>query len=231
MFRHEKKYIINNLQFNELKHRLTPIMDLDPILGDRSFYSIRSLYFDDYNDTCLKQVVYGISERYKFRIRFYNFNTNYIVLEKKYKINNMTKKMGCSISMEQVMDILRGNISISKNNPKLLNELFLQMKTRLLRPKVIIDYDRIPFVYSAGCVRVTIDYNLSCSYDVLNFFNKDISRIPLMEKGYSILEVKYNDFIPDFIRFGLQLNTLTRTSYSKYGRGRLVNKNYVGGCL
>ena len=231
MFRYEKKYIINNLQIEQLKHRIAPIMKLDPILNGKSFYSIRSLYFDDYNDTCLKQVINGISERYKYRIRFYNFNEDYIILEKKYKINNMTKKDSCEISRNQVEDIISNNIKIGKDNPKLLNELFLMMKTKCFKPKVIVDYDRIPYVYNAGVVRVTIDYNLSCSYKVNDFFNKDISRIPLMEKGYSILEVKYNDFIPDFIRFGLQLNGLERTSYSKYGNSRKISKYYVGGNL
>lgn len=231
MFRYEKKYFLNDLQVEELKHRLSPIMKLDPILGERSFYSIRSLYFDDYNDTSLKQVVYGISERCKYRIRFYNFNSDYIVLEKKYKINNMTNKSGCILTKNQVIDIINGKVDINKDNPKLLNELYIKMKTKLLKPRIIIDYDRIPYVYSAGCVRVTIDYNLSCSYDVKNFFDRNISRIPLMDKGCSVLEVKYNDFIPDYIRYCLQLNALERTSYSKYGIGRLTNKNCVGGCL
>ena len=80
MFRFEKKYILNNLQVLQLKHILSPIMKLDPILSGREFYSIRSLYFDDYNDTCLKQVINGISERYKYRIRFYNNNTSDLLL-------------------------------------------------------------------------------------------------------------------------------------------------------
>ena len=220
MFRKEKKDIINNIQKEQLKHRLSPIMDLDPILGHRKFYRIRSLYFDDYNDTSLKQVINGISERYKYRIRFYNFNTEYIVLEKKYKINNMTKKLGC---------IINGKINISKNNSNLLNELYLMMKTKLLKPVIIIDYDRIPYVYDAGCVRITFDYNITCSYDIKNLFDPNINRIPLMEKNNSILEVKYNDFIPDFIRYSLQINTLNRTSYSKYGNGRLTLKKINGG--
>ena len=231
MFRFEKKYILNNLQVEQLKHRLSPLMKLDPILSGKSYYSIRSLYFDDYNDTCLKQVINGISERYKYRIRFYNNNVEYIVLEKKYKINNMTKKISCELTKEQVLDIINNrNIFVSKSNPKVLNEFYLMILTRGLKPKVIIDYDRIPYVYDAGMVRITIDYNISCSYDILNFFDPDILRIPLMEAGKSILEVKYNEFIPDFIRYGLQLN-LERVSYSKYGNGRLAIKNYVGGCL
>lgn len=229
MFRYEKKYIINNLQKEQLKHRLSPIMDLDPILNGRKFYRIRSLYFDDYCDTSLNQVINGISERYKYRIRFYNFNTEYIVLEKKYKINNMTKKEGCTLTKEQVIDIINGKINISKDNSNLLNELYLMMRTRLLKPIIIIDYDRIPYVYNAGCVRVTFDYNLSCSYDIKRVFDSNIARIPLMEKNSMILEIKYNNFIPDFIRYSLQLNELSRTSYSKYGNGRLILKDFYGG--
>ena len=231
MFRFEKKYILNNLQVEQLKHRLSPIMKLDPILSGKKFYSIRSLYFDDYKDTCLKQVINGISERYKYRIRFYNDNTDYIVLEKKYKINNMTKKTSVQITKEIVDGILKGNFVISKDNNKLLNEFYLMIRTRGFKPVVIIDYDRIPYVYDAGCVRVTLDYNLSCSYDFDNLFSDEIRRIPLMEEGNTILEVKYNDFIPDYIRFCLQLDGLYRTSYSKYGNGRLAIKNYVGGSL
>lgn len=232
MFRYEKKYIINNLQIEELKHRLSPVVALDPILADRKFYSIRSLYFDDYFDTNLNQVINGVSKRFKYRIRFYNFNENYIVLEKKFKVNNMTKKISCELTREQVDDIINNrNIVINKNNPKLLNELYLMIKTKGYKPKIIIDYDRIPFVYDAGTVRITIDYNISCSYNVKDFFSKDVLRIPLMEKGYSVLEVKYNDFIPDFIRYSLQIKGLEITSYSKYCNGRLAIKNYVGGCL
>ena len=231
MFRFEKKYILNNLQVEQLKHRISPLMNLDPILNGKKFYSIRSLYFDDYNDTCLKQVINGISERYKYRIRFYNGNTEYIVLEKKYKINNMTKKISVQITKDIVESILNGSISVSDNNDKLLNELIVMIRTRGFRPVVIIDYDRIPYVYDAGCVRVTFDFNLSCSYDFDKLFSDDLLRIPLLDSVNTILEVKYNDFIPDYIRFSLQLGELYRTSFSKYGNGRLAIKNYVGGCL
>jgi len=231
MFRFEKKYILNDLYFEQLKRRLSPVMKLDPILNGKEFYSIRSLYFDDYYDTSFNQVINGISKRYKYRIRFYNNNTDYIMLEKKFKINNMTKKIGCKLTKDQVLDILNNrNINIDKSNPKLLNEFYLMIKTRGLRPKIIIDYDRIPFVYDAGMVRITFDYNISCSYNIGDFFNPEILRIPLMEKGSHILEIKYNDFIPDFIRYCLQVN-LERTSYSKYGNGRLTLKNYIGGSL
>lgn len=232
MYRYEKKYIINTLQVEILKQRLFPIMKLDNNLGESTFYSIRSIYFDDYYDTNLKQVINGVSERFKYRIRFYNYSDKYIMLEKKIKINNMSKKISCSLTKKQVYNILNNiNLNVSKENNKLLNEFYLMIKTRYYRPKVIIDYDRIPFVYEAGNVRVTIDYNLSCCSDFNRIFSKRKSNIPLMEDGYCILEVKYNDFIPDFIRYALQLNELERISYSKYGKGRLMIKNVLGGSI
>lgn len=232
MFRYEKKYIVTNLQAELLKRRLAPIMDLDSNLCNKDFYSIRSIYFDDYYDTCLNQVINGISERYKYRIRFYDYNDKYIVLEKKYKINNKCKKESCIITRKQVLNILNNkNVSISNDNPKLLNELYLQIKMRGFKPKVIVDYDRIPFVYDLDNIRITIDYNLSCSCDFSKIFNGEKFSFPLLEQGFSILEVKYNSFIPNFIRYALQLNDLERISYSKYGNSRLIIKNYVGGCL
>ena len=126
MFRFENKYIINNLQIEELKHTLAPLAALDPILSGRKFYSIRSLYFDDYSDICLNQVINGVSKRVKYRIRFYNFNEDYIILEKKYKINNMTKKISCQITKEKALDIINNrNLYISNENPKLLKESHL----------------------------------------------------------------------------------------------------------
>ena len=232
MFRNENKYLINNLQIEELKHRLAPLASLDPILSGKKFYSVRSLYFDDYSDTCLNQVINGVSKRVKYRIRFYNFNENYIILEKKYKINNMTRKVSCEITKENVIDIINNrNLKICEDNPKLLNELYLKIKCDGFKPKIIIDYDRIPFVYRAGTVRITIDHNISCSYDIKNFFKKDILRIPLTENGNSILEIKYTGFMPDFIKYCIQIKGLELSSYSKYRSGRLALKNYIGGCL
>ncbi|MBP3920337.1 MAG: polyphosphate polymerase domain-containing protein [Bacilli bacterium] len=230
MYRHEKKYIINNLQVEQIKHRLSPIMQLDPNIKNNKFYSIRSLYFDDCFDTNFKQVINGVSKRFKYRIRFYNNDDSYIVLEKKFKINNMAKKISCKLTREDVINILNNNININKDNHKLLNEFYLMIKTKGYKPKIIIDYDRIPFVYNAGNVRITIDYNLSCSYKFDNLFDVNINKIPLMDMGYSILEIKYDNFIPDYIRFALQLNELNRTTYSKYGNGRIM-LNKVGGFI
>ena len=68
-------------------------MELDSNTNNTDYYSIRSMYFDDYFDTSLKQVINGVSERFKYQIRFFDYKDDYIIFEKKYKINNMPEKI------------------------------------------------------------------------------------------------------------------------------------------
>ena len=231
MYRYEKKYIINNLESIEIQNRVKPLMKLDPMLGSRDYYVVRSMYFDDHNDTCLKQVLDGVGKRFKWRIRIYNYSDKYIVLEKKSKVNNITKKEACKLSRKQVEDILNNNIIIDDKNPKLLNELYILIKTKRYRPVVIIDYNRIPYVYLNFLIRVTIDSNITCSYDIDNFFSRKITSFPVNEDNIRILEVKYTSVLPDIIKYSLQVNSLHRTSYSKYLNARVALKEYVGGNL
>lgn len=169
-YRHELKYYINKLQFEEIRKRLSSFMSKDKNTLEDGHYFIRSLYFDDYKDTSYYQVLNGISKREKYRIRYYNNDCSYICLEKKAKINNMTNKTSCRVTKEQVEDLLNGGLSIENKNHELLNEFILKTKFYGYKPVVIINYDRIPYVYNAGNVRITLDYNISMDYNINNFF-------------------------------------------------------------
>ena len=85
-----------------------------------------------------------------------------------------------------------------------------------LKPKVIVEYDRIPYVERLGNVRVTLDQNISSSGDLDGFFREHIRKRPILPAGQHILEVKYDEFLPDAIRCNLQLQNLRQTSFSKY---------------
>ena len=92
------------------------------------------------------------------------------------------------------------------------------------KPKVIIDYNRIPYVYKLGNVRITLDYNISVDYNIKNFWKKDNNKIPIMEKNMQVLEVKYDAFLPDYVAWLFNINNLEQTVYSKYLNGRLMEK-------
>lgn len=224
-FRHELKYYINKIQFEEIKERISFLLDKDKNVGQGGCYFIKSLYFDDYQDTSFYQVEEGISKREKYRIRYYNYDLSYICLEKKFKINNMTHKTSCRITKEQVEELINGNLEIKKENNKLLNEFILKTKFYGYKPVVTLNYNRIPYVYKVGNVRLTLDYNISIDYNTDDFFKKDSIKIPIIENNMMILEVKYDEFIPNYIVWLFNINTLERTSYSKYLKGRKMKKS------
>jgi len=87
-----------------LRFRLEPIMEMDA--HQPGAYRIRSLYFDDIYDTCLAENLAGTDDRYKYRLRYYGKNLDYINLEKKYKLHGMTKKIMEQVSVNQVQNRL-----------------------------------------------------------------------------------------------------------------------------
>ena len=219
MYRYEKKFLINNIQREILRNTLSAVLYLDSnIKNPDGSYFIRSLYFDDYKDTSYNQVLDGISKREKYRIRYYDLDPSYITLEKKSKENNLGKKDKDKLSPEMVVKLIT-NEEIETKKP-VVSELQAKMKADLYKPAIIIDYERKAFTYPINDVRITIDYNISCSYDISNFFERDVNSIPLLDKNMSILEVKYNDFLPDIIKQLINIKNLEITSFSKYATGR-----------
>ena len=211
-FRKELKYSITDNDFYVINHNLKDLIEKD-INCKGEYYTISSVYFDTYNKTSYRQVKDGISDRWKYRIRYYNYDSSFIKLEKKHKTNSLTNKRSIIISKKDLTDILSNKVKIKSTNPPLLNELIAKMQTELLRPVICVEYDRIPYVYKIGNVRITLDFNIRYTNKFNNLFSKN-KRVRHLED--KLLEVKYNELIPDFIRFRLELNHLEQTSFSKF---------------
>lgn len=216
-YRHELKYVISSSQLVLLKKRIENLLPLDPYANDRGHYTIRSLYFDDYFNRCFYENLNGTDPREKFRIRIYDHSLSRITLECKQKIRGKTAKHSCPITLNQTKQLMQGipldNVS---NVSPLLQKFVLEMRTRLLKPIVIVEYDRTPFVYHAGNVRVTFDTNISSSSNIADFLSNKISKRPIMPVGHQLLEVKFDEYLPDYIYNSLNLSQLQQTTYSKY---------------
>ena len=91
-FRHEIKYVISGAQVKMLQNRLEHMMPRDPHAGEKGLYTIRSLYFDDYQNRCFYENENGTDPREKFRIRIYNHSAAKIRLECKRKERGKTLK-------------------------------------------------------------------------------------------------------------------------------------------
>lgn len=221
-YRHEYKYLISAAQLPLLRSRVEQLMSRDPHAGENGRYSIRSVYFDDYDNRCFFENENGTDPREKFRIRIYNHSPEKITLECKRKERGKTLKTACPLTLEQTRRLLRGGGADLDIHP-LLGKLELQRRTRLLRPVTIVEYDRIPYVYRNGNVRVTFDLNISAGAAVEDFFAPSIPKRPVMPAGWHLMEVKFDEYLPDFIYRALNLGSLQQTAFSKYYLCRRYN--------
>ena len=216
-YRHELKYICTAAELALLQNRIHHLIPLDSNADESGMYTIRSLYFDDYYDRCYYENENGTDPREKFRIRIYNGSTDKISLELKKKERGKTLKLSCLLTEEQCRILMKGELlPDSPDYPPVLQKLLLLMKTNLMKPKIIVEYDRVPYVYKLGNVRITLDKNISSCTRIETFLDKEINRRPIMPAGQHLLEVKFDEFLPDYIYRALQLNNLRQTAFSKF---------------
>ncbi len=214
-YRHELKFLVTDNELEMLKYRLKLLMKVDKHQSGDA-YTIRSLYFDDMYNSCMKENEDGIDNRKKYRIRIYDGKDAIIKLEKKSKVRGMTQKTGVLISKEDALVYMRGQTpDIEKIDTPLQKELYAQIKAKGLRPVSIVEYERTAFTERIGNVRVTFDRNISGSSKTAQFFCK-ASLVPLLPRGQHVLEVKYDEFLPDYIAQVLEIGCLQRTAFSKY---------------
>lgn len=221
-FRNEVKFEISSFDMITLRSQLSAVMQHDKYAVNGS-YEISSLYFDNLYDTALKEKINGISVREKFRIRIYNNDQDFIKLERKYKNNSLGNKTSVILSRKQAEDIISGNISfLAESNDEVFNSFYVSLRQNMLIPKVIVSYSREPFVFKPGNVRVTLDYNLRTSNEVTRFF--DSSRIDIPAKySPNIMEVKWDNYLPDVIKDIIRLEYGYSNAFSKYASSRMYD--------
>ncbi len=218
--RHEWKHEISYLDLLLIRQRLSAVAERDAhaVAGK---YLIRSLYFDDAEDTALKEKLNGISRREKFRVRYYNYDTSVIHLEKKSKFGGLGNKQSAELTKEEAQWLVEGRTDWMMESARpLVQELYAKMKNTGLRPKTIVDYVREPFTYAPGNVRVTLDYDIRTGLSCIDFLNPDCITIPAGDAPI-ILEVKWDEFLPDIIRDAVQLENRRTGAYSKYAACRI----------
>lgn len=221
-FRHELKHYINYSDYLAIRNRLRTIMNIDRNANDHNDYKIRSLYFDNVYDKALMEKVVGIPKRDKFRIRFYNDNHDFIRLEKKSKIRGLCLKDSEKITKEECLKIINGDIEFLKTSGKnLFVDLYSQMKGNLMKPRTIVDYTREAYIYPIGNVRITFDKSIRTGLNSINMFDNELPTIETIDHKYIVLEVKFDEFLPQVIRDIIQVKERRATSISKYEAARI----------
>ncbi len=219
-YRHEWKHEISYADFLAIRQRLSAVAKRDSHATEGG-YKIRSLYFDNAEDKALREKIDGVNIREKFRIRYYNGDDSFIKLEKKSKINGLCLKESVNLTKEQSQKIVNGDYDwMMESGIDLVQELYTKMIRFGLRPKTIVNYTREPFVFAPGNVRVTLDYNIRTGIHCTDFFNPLSVTVPAGDAPI-ILEVKWDEFLPDIIRDMVQIDNCRTCAFSKYAACRI----------
>lgn len=195
-YRHELKYLISYGQKADLNLRLAPLLEQDSHARG-GCYMIRSLYFDDYWNTAYQEKVDGVLMRKKYRIRIYDYSDRVIKLERKRKRDSWIYKEDASLTHGQFDRILAGDVGFLEHSEEpLCREFYVEYMSNVLRPRVIVDYEREPWILDAGTVRITFDMNVRAAVDGFDVFDRSLPTLPVLEPGKLVMEVKFTEFLP-----------------------------------
>lgn len=221
-FRHEFKYSINYSDYLTIHSQLRSIMQPDPHVSSDGKYFIKSLYFDDPYDTALRDKIDGVNIREKFRIRMYNDDETFISLEKKSKINGLCLKESVPLTKEECISIIDNNYEfLSSSANQLMLELYTKMRSDLLKPKVLVAYIREPYIYEPGHIRITFDSELRTGLHSTEFFKSE-KLFPAASSKAIIMEVKYDEFLPEVIACIIGAHRRA-AAFSKYAECRMYD--------
>lgn len=216
-YRHELKFLMDNAAQIPIRMRLSEVLKLDAHINHAGYYTVRSLYFDDYYNSAYREKDMSILNRQKYRIRLYNNSDQVIHLERKIKSNNYILKESTTLSREEAQALQEGDYLVLKNSQDRLKNIFYhECVTKLLRPRVVVDYEREPYIMDEGTVRITFDKDICAGVDELDIFNPKMAMVSALPPNQMVMEVKYTSFLPSIVRDVLPSQAAFQTSLSKY---------------
>ena len=215
-YRNEWKYLIDTAQKELICQRLEPVMELDRHARNGG-YMLRSLYFDDYYHSAYEEKDGGVLQRKKYRIRIYNCSDSSIKLERKKKFGAYIFKEAASLTRDEVYKILDGDYEfLLHSDQSLCREFYVECMSNVMRPRTIVDYDRQPWILDAGTVRLTFDMDVRAVVGGFDIFDPTLPALSVLEPGKCVMEVKFTEFLPQFVREILPDRASEFTAVSKY---------------
>ena len=165
----------------------------------------------------------GVDRRSKYRLRFYNLNTDFFRMERKDSVGSLKQKHSAVVDMKTTLSLLDNKFPYNKDDP-LLYELYILQQTEGLHPAAIVDYRRTAFTYPVGNVRITLDRDIGCTFRTDEFLDSKALLYPIMPLYRHVLEVKYDNVLPGYIKAIIDTGDLEKVSFSKCAYARSVIK-------
>ena len=199
--RHELKFYITPLEYEVLSRVLDKVLHRDPNGDENNEYHIRSLYFDTFFNEAIIDKVDGVKNRDKYRIRIYDLSDRLIRMECKTKVGSLISKRSLKIPRLLAEQLIAGDpTGLERTGSGLLRDVYREMKLNFLKPVVLVDYVREAYLHPAEEVRITFDKQLRTGLNSIDLFNPHVPTISPFDHDELILEVKYNQVLPPYIR-------------------------------
>ncbi len=220
--RKEIKYLVPFEKINYLKSIFDNILERDKY-GKNGTYVVRTQYYDTLEEDDLFDNLSGIIEKKKIRLRTYFEDESTFKLEYKYKYNTDSTKYSLIITRDEAKQMENHKYDFLLNKK---SELALFFYYKLLqgcyRPKTIVEYNRLAYVYPVSRVRITFDTNVRATAYPYGLFEERLNTFPIISPDLGVLEVKYNEFLPSSLKHILEsIDTLPQAN-SKYLKARFL---------
>ena len=224
--RQEIKFYINYLDYINLSRKISSVLQKDFHDSGPDGYKVRSLYFDNKSNNSYFEKISGIESRKKIRIRVYNYSNQIIKIEIKNKKNTTIIKEGFLINNEDLIDLSKGSYDcLLKYDNQTARKLYYEFIKDYYKPVILIDYIREAYSYNINNIRITFDKKISKNeFDFTEIFRQDLEMHPVIDSRRIILEVKYDNFVPSWIKDLLQVSRFERCAISKYTLSRYFEK-------
>ena len=226
VLRQEKKYLISLDRYYYLSRQFSRVL-IEDTHSSGDGYLVRSLYFDDIDDTDYEEKVSGVEVRKKIRLRNYGLNSKSAKLELKQKQGQWQKKRSLTLDKGKALRLINCDYTaLLECKSDFADECFGIMNMRCYRPKAIVSYTRKVFVAKENETRITFDHNIKGTESFFDIFSNNLSEIPVVDPYMVVLEVKYNNFLLSYIKDIIQTCNESERAVSKYCLGRPTLDKY-----
>ena len=216
VLRQEEKYALVAEEALCYANRFSQFLQSDPHSQNGS-YLVRSLYFDTPDDKDFFDKLNEQNLRHKIRLRIYSPHDLHVKLELKQKENTSQKKQSVLISRSDATALIDGDYSVLlRYQQPLAAQLYAIMVGEAYRPRSIVEYRRRAFIANGNNIRITFDSCITANEINFDLLSPTLPLYPVIGHHKTILEIKYNHFMPGYLSSILSQIDRNRISSSKY---------------
>ncbi|MDU4889456.1 MAG: polyphosphate polymerase domain-containing protein [Clostridium sp.] len=222
VLRKEEKYLVDLTEAAHFSKMFNQVLEKDNFSKNGS-YTVRSLYFDTVDDIDFFDKINEQELRRKIRLRIYSPKDKTAKLELKQKQNVYQKKRSMTISREDAMELINGNVSVLlKYGNDFADEMYSIMSMNCYRPKTIVEYQRSAFMAKENNIRITFDSNIQATESSFDLFDENLLLYNVLDLNSTIIEVKYDKFMLGYISEIISCINRRSVSSSKYCLARSI---------